>query len=71
VKAVLEGGPWQGIVDVVPQEDLPIFTVSIIHSWCACDFCKPLGVTHVEHVYERNDLDVFNYRESKIPERLA
>jgi len=62
--ALLDGGPWTGFIPIQPMNGVPVFTISIVHSFCGCDHCKRVGKTHVEHVYERNDQDIFMYRDS-------
>jgi len=64
--ALLDGGPWTGFVRLRPMNGIPVFTISIVHSYCGCEHCKPVKSFHVEHLYEKNDQDIYIYQRSVV-----
>ena len=68
VKALLSGGPAEGVVQTqVASQDGRTWTIHVVHVNCACEWCANVNGNAVEHVYERRDDDVFAYRESRKP----
>ena len=63
---LLDGGPVTGPVQTeAVSHDGRVWTISIEHANCACQWCAKIDAPAVEHVYERRDDDLFVYRESK------
>lgn len=63
---LLSGGPAEGVVAHRTRDSGRVWTISIVHVNCACEWCAKVEGAAVEHVYERRD-DVFAYRESRKP----